>query len=113
MSTLLILIVIALVFLIIFQIAKASEYVGVLKGDDRTRKENNKINGFFMFAFLIAGLAGVYWCNELYAGKTLLAYDSASVQGERVDEMLKVTLLITGIVFILTQVILFWFAFKY
>ena len=113
MSMLLITIVVVLVFLIIFQIAKASEYVGVLKGDDRTRKENNKVNGFFMIAFLIAGLIGVYWCNELYAGKTLLAHDAASVQGENVDEMLKVTLLITGIVFVITQIVLFWFAFKY
>ena len=76
-------------------------------------KENNKVNGFFMIAFLIAGLIGVYWCNELYTGKTLLAHDAASVQGEKVDEMLKVTLLITGIVFVITQIVLFWFAFKY
>ena len=35
-----------------------------------------------------------------------------SVQGEKVDEMLKVTLLITGIVRHY-QIVLFWFAFKY
>ena len=46
-------------------------------------------------------------------GKTLLVHDSASVQGEKVDEMLHVTLIITGIVFIITQVLLFWFAYRY
>ena len=49
--------VIVLVFLIIFQIAKASEYVSVIKGEEKSRKEQNKVNGFFMITFLIAGLA--------------------------------------------------------
>lgn len=113
MTTFFVIAVIVLVFLVIFQIAKASEYVAVLKGEDKVRKQNNKINGFFMIAFLIAGLIGVYFCNEALVGKTLLAQESASVQGERVDSMMKITLLITGIVFIITQILLFWFAFKY
>ncbi len=105
--------VIILVFLIIFQIAKASEYVAVLKGEERARRDNNKINGFFMIAFLVAGLIGVYWCHESLVDKTLFAHESASVQGDKVDQMLIVTLIITGIVFIITQVLLFWFAYKY
>jgi cytochrome c oxidase subunit II len=105
--------VIVLIFLVIFQIAKASEYVTVLKGEERAQKQNNRINGFFMIAFLIAGLIGVYLCNEALVGKTLLVHASSSVQGEKVDQMLNVTLLITGIVFIITQVLLFWFAFRY
>jgi cytochrome c oxidase subunit II len=113
MSFFFVIAVIILVFLIIFQIAKASEYVAVLKGEDRSRKENNKINGFFMIAFLIAGLIGVYLCNEALVGKTLLVQEAASVQGEKVDEMLWVTLIITGIVFVITQIVLFWFAYRY
>lgn len=105
--------VIVLVFLIIFQIAKASEYVAVLKGEERSRRDHNKVNGFFMVAFLIAGLIGAYYCNELFIDKTLLVQPSASLEGEKVDSMLKLTILITGIVFILTQVLLFWFAYKY
>jgi cytochrome c oxidase subunit 2 len=31
--------VIVLVFVVIFQIAKASEYVSILKGEERTRKQ--------------------------------------------------------------------------
>ncbi|HVX48873.1 MAG TPA: hypothetical protein VHB48_01905, partial [Chitinophagaceae bacterium] len=80
MSTFFTIAVIVLVFLIIFQIAKASEYVSVLKGEEKTRKENNKLNGFFMIAFLVLGLIGVYWCNDLFYDKTLLAHPSASVQ---------------------------------
>jgi len=115
MTALFIIAVIVLVFLVIFQIAKASEYVAVIKGEDRIHKQNNKINGFLMILFLIAGLIGVYLCNEALIGKTLFVTDanSSSVQGEKVDEMLKVTLLITGIVFVITQILLFWFAFRY
>lgn len=113
MSTFFIVAVVVLVFLVIFQIAKASEYVAVLKGEKKALRQNNKVNGFFMIAFLIAGLIGVYLCNEALRGKTLLVHESASVQGEKVDEMLNVTLIITGIVFVITQVLLFLFAFKY
>ena len=105
--------VIVLIFVVIFQIAKASEYVSVLKGEEVSRKQNNKINGFLMVAFLVLGMIGVWYCNKLYFHKTLLAVDSASVEGARVDSMLWITIAVTGIVFVLTQAILFWFAYKY
>jgi cytochrome c oxidase subunit 2 len=105
--------VIILVFVVIFQIAKASEYVSILKGEEVSRRQNNKINGFLMVAFLVLGMIGVWYCNKLYFGKTLMAQPSASVEGESVDSMLWITIAITGIVFVATQVILFWFAYKY
>lgn len=102
-----------LVFIVIFQIAKASEYVSVLKGEEKTRKQNNKINAFMLLGFLIFGLIGAWYCNELYYGKTLFPQGSASVEGEKIDTMLYITIAITGVVFVLTQVLLFWFSFKY
>lgn len=105
--------VVVLIFLVIFQIAKASEYVSILKGEDVSRKQNNKINGFLMVVFLVLGMIGVWYCNKILFGKTLLAVDSASVEGARVDSMLWITIGVTGIVFIATQIILFWFAYKY
>ncbi len=105
--------VILLAFVVIFQIAKASEYVAVLKGEEQSRKQTNKINGFLMVAFLVLGLIGVWYCNKLYFDKTLLAHDSASVQGEKVDLMIWWTLGVTGVTFIATQILLFVLAFKY
>lgn len=102
-----------MVFLVIFQIAKASEYVSVLKGEDKTRKQNNKINGFMLIAFLVLGLIGVWVCNEWYFKKTLFPQGSASVEGEKIDFMLYLTIGVTGVIFIITQILLFWFAFKY
>ncbi len=45
--------------------------------------------------------------------KTLLEHPSASVQGEKVDSILWITLIITGVVFLITQILLFWFSFRY
>ena len=106
-------IIVALIlgFIITFQIAKASEYVAILKGEEKTRRETNRINAFLLLAFLVLGLIGVWYCNERLAGKTL--GESASDHGEKIDDMIKITLWVTGIVFVATQVLLFWFAFKY
>jgi cytochrome c oxidase subunit II len=113
MSILLTIAVIALIFIVIFQIAKASEYVTVLRGEGKGLRQSNKINGALMITFLILGLVGVWYCNDLYFGKTLLAYDAASVEGARVDSMMWMTIAVTGFVFIITQIILFYFAYKY
>ncbi len=102
-----------LVFVVIFQIAKASEYVSVLKGEEKTRKQNNRINAFFLLGFLVFGFIGAWYCNELYYGKTLFPQGSASVEGEKIDSMMWITIIVTGVVFVITQILLFWFAFKY
>ena len=102
-----------LVFVVILQIAKASEYVSVLKGEEKTRKQNNRINAFFLLGFLVFGLIGAWYCNELYYGKTLFPQGSASVEGEKIDLMLWITFGVTGVIFVITQVLLFWFPFKY
>src|SRR5215813_2710402 len=111
MQTFFIILILAFGFLITFQIAKASEYVGVLRGEEKARKQTNRINAFLLLAFLIAGLIGVYYCNERLKGKIL--GEAASDHGVLIDRMLYITLGITFFVFLLTQVALFWFAYKY
>lgn len=108
------LVVIAImIFVIIFQISKTSEYVSVLKGEEKSRKQNNRINAFLMVIFLVLGMIGAWYCNELYYKKTLFPQGSASLEGKEIDKMLIITIAITGVVFVITQVLLFWFAFKY
>ncbi|HEY6502699.1 MAG TPA: cytochrome c oxidase subunit II [Chitinophagaceae bacterium] len=111
MQTLFIVAILALGFLITFQIAKASEYVAVLRGEERSRSQSNKVNAFLLLAFLVVGLIGVYYCNEQLKGKILGA--PASDHGVLIDRMLYITIAITFVVFVITQVGLFWFAYKY
>lgn len=113
MTEILLIAIVLMIFVVIFQIAKASEYVSVLKGEEKARKQNNKINAFMLISFLVLGLAGVWWCNDLYYGKTLFPQGAASDHGEKIDLMLYITIGVTGVVFLITQVLLFWFAFKY
>ena len=42
-----------------------------------------------------------------------MAVDAASDHGEKYDQMFTWTVIITGIVFFITQIFLFWFAFRY
>lgn len=113
MSAMLILAILALAFMITFQIAKASEYVSVLKGEEKSFLQSNRINAFLFIAFLVLGLVGAWWCNELFYKKTLLVQPAASDHGEKIDIMLWITLAVTGLVFFITQILLFWFAWKY
>ena len=105
--------ILGLGFLITFQIAKASEYVAVLKGEKKAFEQSNRVNAFLMVVFLVLGLIGVWWCNKLFYHKTLLVHPSASEHGENVDTMMFITIAVTGVVFVITQVLLFWFAYKY
>ena len=113
MSTFFIVAILLLGFLITFQIAKASEYVSIMRGEEKSRKQNNRVNGFMLLMFLILGLLGVYFCNQQLGGKILTFGSSASDHGKNIDTMLEITIIITGIVFIITQFCLFWFSYKY
>jgi cytochrome c oxidase subunit 2 len=111
MQTFFIVAILVLGFLITFQIAKASEYVAIMRGEEKSRKQTNKINAFLLLVFLVVGMIGVYYCNERLKGKIL--GEPASDHGVHIDNMLYITLAITGIVFFITQIALFWFSFKY
>lgn len=113
MNDLFLIAIVVMIFLVIFQIAKASEYVSILKGDEKSRKQNNRINGFMLISFLVLGMIGVWYCNELYYKKTLFPQGAASYEGENIDTMLYITIAVTGVVFVITQVLLFGFAYKY
>ncbi len=111
MSSIWIIVALILGFLVVFQIAKASEYVSILHGEDKTRKESNRINGFMLLIFLVAGLFGVWYCNHTLIDKTL--GEPASNHGVHVDIMIHITFWVTFVVFVATQIALFWFSFKY
>jgi cytochrome c oxidase subunit 2 len=111
MSGLLIVLTVVLILVVVIQISKASEYVSILKGKEKSQAQANKVNATLLILFLIFGLIGVYLCNEALKGKLLP--EAASVQGEVIDKMIWVTLIITGIVFFLTQILLFYFAYHY
>ena len=102
-----------MIFLVIFQIAKASEYVSVLKGEKKSREQANNINAVLMVVFLVVGLIGAYYCHKHLTPMTLFPQGSASDEGKEIDRMFIITLIMTGIIFVATQICLFVFSYLY
>jgi cytochrome c oxidase subunit 2 len=71
----------------------------------------SNIMGIICILFLIAGLYGAYW--EFTVQGQMLLPEAASIHGVKTDNMFFVTFCITVVVFILTQVLLFGFSFRY
>ena len=113
MQTFLIIAILVLGFIITVQIARASEFASFLKGEEETRKQSNKINATLLLVFLIVGMFGIYWTHHTLGDKVLKFGSAASDHGLKVDDMMKYTLIATGLVFFLTQILLFWYAYKY
>lgn len=101
-----------LVLMIVYQIAQASEYAASLRGTERQReKRTNNTMASLLVLFFLCGLYAIWFCHDTLKGQLLLT--SASKEGEAYDSMFLVTIIVTGIVFFITHVLLFWFAFKY
>ncbi len=100
-----------LVFVIIYQIAKASEYATILRGEGKINARVNRTMALLLVLFFVLGLYGIWLCHDALIDKMLPV--SASQHGVEYDSMLLVTLTVTGIVFFITQTLLFWFAYRY
>jgi cytochrome c oxidase subunit 2 len=111
MSGLIITALVFLVFIVIYQIAKASEYATILRGEEKVAAQTNKLMAWLMVAFFILGMYGIYKCHIDLIDKMLPV--SASEHGEKYDSMLKVTLILTGMVFLVTQALLFGFIYRF
>ncbi len=111
MPLLLLFALMALGFVILYQIAKASEYAAVLRGEAKALAQTNRTMGWSMLALLAIMMWAIWYCHDYLIDKMLPV--SASVQGEKYDQMFEVTLWVTGITFVITQALLFIFAFRY
>ena len=102
---------IILVFVIIYQIGKASEYAAILRGEKKVNAQVNRAIAFLLVAMFVLGLWGIWECHNYF--KDMMLPIAACKTGERYDAMFNTTVVVTGIVFLLTQAVLFWFCFKY
>jgi cytochrome c oxidase subunit II len=111
LNIILIILVTALVFLVILQISKASEYIGILKGEEKSEGDSYRSNAAILtvvgFLFLILSIVTIF----TYKSKFLPV--AASEHGVWIDQLIVVTLIFTGIIYVITHVLLFWFVWKY
>ena len=71
----------------------------------------DNVNGILFAITLVVGLYGAYWSYTVQGAQILP--DAASEHGEKIDSMFNITLIITTIVFVITHILLFAFAYKY
>ncbi len=115
MTSIIVLLCIALLAIVLVQIGKVTELTNLIKGESETLRENSKWNGWLSVGFMVVFLVSV--CYSAYHFKNVMMgygpHKSASVHGEMLDDLFNVTLFFTGIVFVLTHIALFWFPYKY
>lgn len=104
-------IVAALLIMVIGQIFSIMSKVGAIQGKPVMNWSN--INSKLLLAFLITGMGAAIWEFAVHGKLTVNAHDAASEHGAIYDSMFTITLVITGIVFIITQILLFWYGYKY
>lgn len=115
MTALLALICVGLIAIIVVQIGKVTELATKIRGEEEIQNVTNKRHAFYMLLFMVlflvgSAVSGLYYKNW-YLG--FGPHEAASMHGTKLDWMFNVTLFFTGIVFIITQIALFWFAYKY
>ena len=111
MSAFLMILAVVLLFIILLQIGKVVEIIGLLRGDGSQEQEANDVNAALIsisgIFILITSIISVFWFDHLFLP------ESASSQGVKIDKIRNITLLFTGIVYVITQTLLIVFVWKY
>ncbi len=115
MTTIIVLICIILISIVLVQIAKVMELTSLIKGEMEVMRDSSKWNGWLSLGFMIVFLLGVIFSSWHYKN-VMMGYgphESASEHGPLLDNAFNITLFFTGIVFVLTHIALFLFAYRY
>ena len=113
MTGLLTLIVVALAIIAVVRVVRVMELATELSGEDDSviNRKDNRFNGVMFVIFLVLGVgAMVYFTMD--AKKYLLPI-SASKHGVITDKLLDVNWVLLIVVFLITQTLLFYYAFRY
>jgi cytochrome c oxidase subunit 2 len=95
------------------RVIKVYELANALRGikDEQVTDSDNKFNAKMMLVFLVA-FFGFCIYQMLAYGKYVLP-ESASEHGVDIDNLMNFNLVIITVVFVLVNILLFWFAYKY
>lgn len=110
MSIILGLLTLVLLYIVIVQISKASDLIKSLRSGDG--QEESFGNGALFTSVIGFGVL-IYSLVTCYVYAPTLLPKPASEQGVWINNLMNVTLILTGIVFVITQALLFWFVYKY
>lgn len=102
-------ILVCVFFGIIGKVLKVYELTSEIHGK-QSKINWNKVQGVLFMITLVVGLWATYWTYDVWG---YVVGGSTSEHGKEIDSMMLTTVIITTIVFVITQILLFGFAFKY
>jgi len=115
MTGLIIFLIFLLLGVIVVQIGRVTELAAKIRGEEEVEQQNTnrqaKMLVLFLVVFLVLGIGSAYYYKDVMLGYGPL--QSASAHGGDIDTLFNWTLFFTGIVFVITHVLLFWFSYKY
>ena len=113
MELLLILLAIVVACVAVVKVLKAKELVDALKDPESEPISSTEIRtnalGWLVFGIVLFVMAFV----QMIVFDKYMLPSAASVHGEDIDQLMKITMILIMSVFFLTQGLLFWFGFKY
>ncbi len=115
MTALIIGLSIVLLVIVILQISKLSDMYARIRGEEEVDERLNRNQGrammLFLIGLLVLSVLSAFWWKNYMMGYG--PHESASAHGGVLDSLFNVTLFFTGVVFILTHIALFYFAWRY
>lgn len=75
--------------------------------------DRNKINGTMLLLLFALGIPITFWAYSIYSDLYILVTNPASNHGINIDKMFWTTTYVAVFVFVVTNAVLFFFAFKY
>ena len=115
MTSLLVILVLVLLSVALWQLTKIFDLTQVgKKGEESLVADDNdnKVNGYLMFAFLGFIYVITIYCFANYGNLPLMS-NAASVHGKEVDQLMWISMILIFTVQTITQALLHYFAFKY
>jgi cytochrome c oxidase subunit 2 len=114
MTSLLVIIVLVLLAVALWQLTKIFDLTQVGTDTDSSQvasDNDNNVQGYLMFGFL--AFIYIFTIYGLYTWGPLVLHTPASAHGAQVDNLMNVTWILIFIVQAFTQVLLYYFTFKY
>jgi len=107
--------IILLIGIIAVQIGKVTDLAASIRGEAEVERKSNDRSAIWLVIFMVVFLV---FCvaSSWYYKDSMLGYGphtSASAHGGTLDSLFNVTLFFTGIVFVITHILTFWYAYKY
>ncbi len=113
--------ILALLLLVFFLSSKLLKNVFGLNVRDNSEDDTQKKRGFNVYninaiifpIFFVLWFGLMLWETGIHTTPEFMRPEAASDTGVEIDRLFNMTLIVTGIVFVLTQILLFWYAFRY